>query len=167
MIALGSCMMHMIIVLFLLVLSVDVLAKDKIKTPDFNQKSISGQKIQLKKLQGKVVVVNFWAAWCSPCVRQLPYINELYLNYRNQGLVVLGVSVDEENSAINQQLQKLNLDYPILHDQKAKISKAFENLTMPSTVLIDKQGDIVQVYPSFLAGGKDDLCMQIENLLAQ
>jgi len=157
-------MKYLLVFLFCIALSVSSHAKPK--APKFNLKSVSGETVHLKNYKGKVVLINFWATWCSPCRRQMPFLNKLSQKYKAQGLVVLGLAVDDKRKKVDRFLGKNNIDFPVLLDKKGKVSGAFQNLTMPSSVLIDKNGEVVAIFPILYSQGKNELRTKIESQLA-
>ena len=111
--------------------------------PAFNLPVLGGGNISLESLKGKVVVVNFWATWCTPCLREMPVLNELHAAYKDQGVVVLGLSLDEEGLPITKPMvERLKIDYPILESDKATYQAYGNILTIPFTYIIDREGVI-------------------------
>mgnify|MGYP001396877237 FL=1 len=97
----------------------------------------------LEQYRGKVVVVNFWATWCPPCVEELPSLESAWQRYRQQGLVVLAVS-DEETDVITSFLERLPTDitFPLLIDRDMKSGNRWKIRGLPTTVIIDRSGDV-------------------------
>ena len=115
--------------------------------PPFIIETLDGRDISLKDFADKVVLLDFWATWCKPCLKAMPKIQELYDSYSDKGFVVLGISIDEDEDRIkkiNRITNKLNISYPIFWD--AKITPAWHMLkvkAIPAMFLIDKKGQIV------------------------
>jgi len=112
--------------------------------------SISGQPVDPASLQGKVVVVNFWATWCVPCIQEIPSFNKLHKDLGAKGLVVLGVSMDEDGPArVPSFLKKHPMDYTVALGSEA-ISKQY-NLgeLLPVTLIFDRSGKQVQRFEGF------------------
>ncbi len=97
----------------------------------------------LEQYRGKVVVVNFWATWCPPCVEELPSLESAWQRYRQQGLVVLAVS-DEETDVVTSFLERLPTDitFPLLIDRDMKSGNRWKIRGLPTTVIIDRSGDV-------------------------
>tara|TARA_B100000029_G_scaffold431483_1_gene443116 strand:- start:2082 stop:2555 length:474 start_codon:yes stop_codon:yes gene_type:complete len=97
----------------------------------------------LEQYRGKVVVVNFWATWCPPCVEELPSLESAWQRYRQQGLVVLAVS-DEETDVVTSFLERLPIDitFPLLIDRDMKSGNRWKIRGLPTTVIIDRSGDV-------------------------
>ncbi|MBM3265717.1 MAG: TlpA family protein disulfide reductase [candidate division Zixibacteria bacterium] len=114
--------------------------KEGSKAPDFSLPTLNGGTVKLSDLKGKVVVVNFWATWCPPCLQEMPVLNELSVAYKDKA-VVLGLSLDEEGLPITEAfVKKLGVTYPIVESDK-KTYQAYGNvLTIPHTFVIDKNG---------------------------
>ena len=115
--------------------------------PDFALKDLSGNTVRLSDYRGKAVVLNFWATWCPPCKAEMPWFVELQKRYGPQGLVIVGVSLDDDATPeqIAKFAQKLNVNYPILLG-KDDIAKLYGGVdALPTTFYIDRNGTLVEV----------------------
>lgn len=117
-----------------------LMLKEGVKAPDFALPVLSGGTVKLSQLKGKVVVVNFWATWCPPCLQEMPTLNELSGAY-GDNVVVLGLSLDEEGLPVTESfVKKLGITYQIAESDK-KTYQAYGNvLTIPHTFVIDRKG---------------------------
>jgi peroxiredoxin len=115
----------------------------KMKAPNFSLKTADGTTFELKKLKGKVVVVNFWATWCGPCRAEIPAFKEVYAQYRDKGVEFLGVSLDEGGwNDVKPFAARYAINYPILLGN-GTISRAYGNIeAIPTTFVVDKEGNI-------------------------
>ena len=122
-----------------------LMLKEGTAAPDFNLPVLGGGTSSLSAMKGKVVVVNFWATWCPPCINEMPVLNDLYAAYRDQGVEVLGLSLDEEGLPITKPfVEKLGVTYPILEADR-KTYQAYGNvLTIPHTFVIDREGTVAK-----------------------
>ena len=104
---------------------------------------IRGVEHSLEQYRGKVVVVNFWATWCPPCVEELPSLENAWQRYRQQGLVVLAVS-GEESDVVTSFLERLPSDitFPVLIDGDMKSGNRWQIRGLPTTVVVDRSGDV-------------------------
>ena len=104
---------------------------------------IRGVEHSLEQYRGKVVVVNFWATWCPPCVEELPSLENAWQRYRQQGLVVLAVS-GEESDVVTSFLERLPSDitFPVLIDGGMKSGNRWQIRGLPTTVVVDRSGDV-------------------------
>jgi len=104
---------------------------------------IRGVEHSLEQYRGKVVVVNFWATWCPPCVEELPSLESAWQRYRQQGLVVLAVS-GEERDVVTSFLERLPSDitFPVLIDGDMKSGNRWQIRGLPTTVVVDRSGDV-------------------------
>ena len=120
-----------------------LMLKEGSAAPDFTLPALGGGEVSLSALKGKVVVVNFWATWCPPCINEMPVLNDLYVAYRDQGVEVLGLSLDEEGLPITKPfVEKLEVTYPIVEADR-KTYQAYGNvLTIPHTFVIDREGTV-------------------------
>jgi thiol-disulfide isomerase/thioredoxin len=116
--------------------------------PELKAKTLDGKMFDLEKQRGKVVVLNFWATWCGPCVKEIPDFIELQKKYKKKGLVFVGVSVDKTESPVKQFVKKQKVNYPMLMTSE-KIWERFQKLVpenqrnaVPVTFLVDRKGKI-------------------------
>jgi peroxiredoxin len=133
--------------------------------PDFTLHTMDGPNLRLKEQRGHVVMVNFWATWCGPCRQEMPQLNRLYEKYRASGFVLLGVNVDDDTRNAAQLAAKLGLKFPVLLDTDKTVSRQYDLATMPSTVIIDRDGKVRYVHRGYLAGYEDSYEQQIRELL--
>jgi thiol-disulfide isomerase/thioredoxin len=115
----------------------------------------SGQTVELKKLQGKAVVVNFWATWCGPCRAEIPGMAEIYGKYKNKGVEIVGVSLDDRGwSVVNPFVQKLGIPYPVVLGND-EVVQAYGGIdAIPTTFFVDKKGTVVKKHVGYMS--KDD-----------
>ena len=115
----------------------------KTKAPNFSLKNAAGQVYELKKLKGKIVVVNFWATWCGPCRAEIPAFKDVYDQYKTRGVEILGVSLDEGGWAdVKPFAAKYAINYPIVLGND-KVARAYGNIqAIPTTFIIDRDGNI-------------------------
>jgi len=109
---------------------------------DFTLTDLQGKSWSLKALRGKVVMVNFWATWCQPCRREMPDLEALYKRFKDQGLVILGIS-DEESAKVKELLAEQKVSYPILLDPGRKVNEAFRIEGIPKNFVYDREGKLV------------------------
>src|SRR5712691_4389108 len=91
--------------------------------PDFASKSDSGRNVRLSELRGQVVLINFWASWCSPCRQELPLLNKIYVQYRAAGFMLLAVNVDDNRKDAEAMLKRLDLRFSTLFDGDKNVVK--------------------------------------------
>jgi peroxiredoxin len=111
---------------------------------NFTVKDINGKDVRLSQYKGKVVLLNFWATWCKPCRVEIPALTALYRDYKDDGFVVLGVSVDSEVAAIKPFARVMKINYPVLigagHEDLSAAFGPF--LGFPTSVLVKRDGAI-------------------------
>jgi thiol-disulfide isomerase/thioredoxin len=117
------------------------------------------------QLAGQVVVVDFWASWCPPCRKLMPFLNELYGEHRSGGLRVVAVNIDTEIEQAQAHLRRVPVEYPIVFDPDGACPTAFALPAMPSTYVIDRDGIVRYVHAGFRAGDRQRLRAAIEKLL--
>jgi peroxiredoxin len=137
------------------------------KAPDFTLKRSTGGNVKLSELRGRVVLVNFWATWCTPCKEELPFFNALYRRYQNLGLEVLGVNIDKVSSQASQMSAALGLSFPVLLDPAGKTSDLYQIRTMPTTFVVAKDGTLRHVHWGFGPGERDRYESEIRALLKE
>lgn len=115
--------------------------------PDFALAALDGSQIRLADLKGQVVLVNIWATWCPPCVREIPRLERTYQQYRDQGFVLLGVNTtyQDDRAKVVTFARDQGISYPVLFDMDGKVGRAYASSLMPSSFLIDRDGKIALV----------------------
>lgn len=115
--------------------------------PDFTLQSIDGSSYTLSELKGNAVLINLWATWCPPCRAEMPAIEKMYREYKNQGFIVLAINMTyQDNYAdISPFALEYNLTFPILLDEKARAGSAYQLQSLPSSYFIDRSGIISEV----------------------
>ena len=135
--------------------------------PDFTLRGADGRNVRLDELRGQVVLVNFWATWCGPCREEMPRLDTLYQKYRKSGFVLLGVNIDDDPHTALATAAKLGVSFPVLLDTDKKVSKLYDLNTMPSTVVIDRDGKMRFLHRGYRAGTEGDYEQQIRGLLKE
>jgi len=136
------------------------------KSTDFSLEQMGGGKITLSEQKGKVVLVDFWATWCGPCKSAIPYIINIYNTYKDQGLIVLGISLDQERSALDKFIKDQPIPYPILYGD-AQVARAYDVQGIPTMVIFDKKGKIAFREVGFSEKNIDSLKTKVSQLLQQ
>ena len=116
------------------------------KAHDFTLKDLTGKSVPLSAFKGKVVLLNFWATWCPPCRAEMPSLNKLYHALKPRGLEVVAVSTDRSISDIKDFQEKHKVDFPMLFDGDRSAAKLYRVFSMPTTLLIDRNGMIVEKF---------------------
>jgi peroxiredoxin len=135
--------------------------------PDFALRARDGGQVTLAELEGQVVMLNFWATWCGPCRQEMPHLEALYKRYSDLGFTLLGVNVEEDSSGADKFLAETPVTFPILFDPKSEVSKMYEVIAMPSTVLIDRTGNMRFIHHGYQPGYENEYQTQIRALLRE
>lgn len=114
--------------------------------PDFSVTTDSGKKISLDNFGGKVLVLNFWATWCPPCINELPSLNQMAATLKDSGVVVLGVSVDKDKASYDRFLKKVRLNFETSRDPNADISVNYGTFKYPETYVISRDGKVLEKF---------------------
>ena len=117
--------------------------------PDFTLKSLSGENIRLAEHRGKVVIITFWASWCSPCRIELPHFQKLQQNYGKDKVSVLAVSADSRLKDVTKFSDELTLTIPMLFDPGLDINQLYRVRAMPTTFVVDSSGIIRHIHMGF------------------
>lgn len=138
--------------------------------PTYSAATLDGDTVALADLEGRVVLLNVWATWCPPCVREMPALQRLYERYRERGLEVVAVSVDalpgRGSADIAGFARDLGLTFPILHDPSGTIERTFNVPALPVTIVITRDGHIHERVLGERAWDEPPYAAQIEKLLA-
>ncbi len=105
---------------------------------------LDGRPQELAGLRGQVVVLNFWATWCPPCVAEMPSLERLHQKFKDRGVVVLGISVDHDRPTYDAFLQAHNITFPNYLDPERRISTLYGTFMYPETYITDRQGRLVR-----------------------
>jgi peroxiredoxin len=117
--------------------------EDRKVAPDFSLDDASGVPVRLSEFRGRVVLLNFWATWCVPCRTEIPWFVELHETYKDRGLAVLGVSLDDDGwKAVRPYIDKMKVDYPVMVASRDIASQYGGLASLPMTLIIDKAGRI-------------------------
>ena len=125
-----------------LLLSVPVLHAGA-PAPVLKANDLRGKAFALDSLKGKVVLLDFWASWCGPCRKSFPFIDSLQSRYGAMGFQAVGVSLDEDLSAVNAFLERTPVKFTVLSDTTGKSAETYGVVAMPTSFLIDQEGNIV------------------------
>jgi thiol-disulfide isomerase/thioredoxin len=139
----------------------EVLSKMKDKM-ELTGVAVDGRTVDLSQLRGKVVLIDFWASWCPGCVGETPYLLAVYKKYHDQGLEIIGISLDTDKAALQKYVQDNGMEWPQLFDGAGwsnSFAQLFDIHTIPAMWLVDRQGKLATRYMS------DDLDSQVEGLL--
>ncbi|MFV1972569.1 MAG: TlpA family protein disulfide reductase [Thiohalobacterales bacterium] len=135
--------------------------------PDFALKSHSGNNIRLSELRGEVVLINFWASWCGPCRQEMPLLDELHNKYKALGFTVLGVNVEQDTYQARKLLKDMPVSFPVLFDESSVVSKQYNVIAMPSTVLVDRNGNMRYLHKGYKPGLEEVYLEQVRELIRE
>ncbi len=118
-----------------------------VEAPDFDLPVLSsGSRVSLADQRGKVVLVNFWATWCKPCEDEMPSMERLYQQLHASGFEMLAISVDESKSDVEDFAARMGISFPILLDPDQNISRRYQTMGFPESLLVDRDGVVVERY---------------------
>ena len=153
-----------VVVLMALFTAGPVAAQEKAPAPNFSLKNASGQTVELAKLHGKVVVVNFWATWCGPCRAEIPGMLDVYEKYKGKGLEIVGISVDRDGwPVINPFVKKLNIKYPVVLGN-GEVTDAYGGIdAIPTSFFVDREGRVLLRHVGYMS--KEDFEKAVRSVL--
>lgn len=135
--------------------------------PDFTLKSLSGPNLKLSEMTGNVVLINFWASWCGPCREEMPLLNALHKKYEPLGFTVLGVNVEEDVNAARGFLKNFPVDFPVLLDNTNRVSKLYEVIAMPTSVVVDRDGNMRYLHQGYKSGDEAKYQQMVKKLVRE
>jgi peroxiredoxin len=135
--------------------------------PDFALRSLDGKNRRLSEFRGQVVLINFWARWASDSRQQMPALDRINTTYNRAGLVVLGVSVDEDWRRAREFADAMKVGYPILFDTTPDVGRNYMLRKMPMTILVDRSGVVRYSSDGFKSGDELAYLDEIRELLRE
>ena len=152
----------------LLLTSINSLAANtKGPAPDFTLASKDGGNVRLQEQLGNVVLINFWASWCGPCREELPYLEELQQEYADLGFTILAVNVDEDPAKADILLNDIPVSFPVLFDVNDDVSKLYKVKAMPTTVIVDRDGNQRLLHHGYKSGDEVKYKQAVKALLRE
>ena len=134
---------------------------------DFTLKARSGKNIKLSELRGQVVMINFWASWCGPCRQEMPLLDDLYKQYKDYGFTLLGINVDENHDAAEKLLSQVPVTFTILFDPTSSVTELYNVDAMPSTILVDRDGNMRYLHRGYKPGYEKIYDEQVKALVLE
>lgn len=135
--------------------------------PGFELPARSGGTLSLEELKGQVVMINFWASWCGPCRQEMPLLEQMHKKYEAMGFKLLGINVEAETKDAERWLVQTPVSFPILFDRENKVSQMYLVNAMPSSIFIDRKGNVRAVHRGYKAGDESEYLNQIRALLRE
>jgi len=135
--------------------------------PEFQLRARDGAEISLTDLKGQVVMINFWATWCGPCRQEMPHLEALYQRYGSLGFTLLGVNVEDDPRGAEAWLKETPVSFPILFDSDNRVTKLYDVVAMPSTVLVDRSGNVRYLHHGYKPGYENEYQNQIRELIRE
>jgi peroxiredoxin len=142
----------------------DTSAKEGAQAPEFSITTDQGQRLTPTSFGGKVLVLNFWATWCAPCVQEIPSLNEFQKRFAKSGVVVLAVSIDKNPQKYRAFLDRIHVSFDTARDPSQEISSAYGTFMFPESYII-KDGLVVRKFGNAADWTRDDITQYVESLL--
>ncbi len=139
------------------------------KATDFTLRDIDNASVTLSELEGSVVMLSFWATWCGPCKEEMPHLQKLYTERKDEGFVLLSISTDDARSAsrVKPYIKKMGYDFTVLLDKESKVIGTYNPpKTLPYTVVIDRDGNIAHRASGYKMGDEEKLAELVLGLLS-
>ena len=135
--------------------------------PQFTLNARGGKAVNLAQYKGQVVMINFWATWCGPCRQEMPLLETIYKKYNKMGFTLLGVNVEPDSKPAEDWLKATPVSFPILFDTKSEVSKMYEVSGMPSTVIVDRKGNVRVIHHGYKPGDENEYQDNIRKLVRE
>jgi peroxiredoxin len=135
--------------------------------PAFTLAARDGGKVSLADLKGQVVMINFWATWCGPCRQEMPLLAQLHDKYEPLGFTMLGVNVEPDSAAAVAWLKGVPVTFPILFDTDSAVAGRFGVEGMPSSVLVDRNGQVRYIHRGYKPGDEAKYADMIRSLVKE
>ena len=139
----------------LMPVGMQVQAKEGALAPDFLLETLEGNDLRLSDFRGQPVVVNFWATWCTSCREEIPQLVVAYDRFRDDGLEIIAVDLQESDSIVRSYAQDFGMEFPIVMDRDGRVADRYRLLGVPTTFFIDREGLVRSVFTGpFLEEGQ-------------
>ena len=135
------------------------------RAPDFSIRADNGKSVTAREYGGKLLLLNFWATWCPPCIEEIPGLNEMARQLGPKGLVILGVSVDKDEAAYKQFLARTPLASLTARDPEQNINLSYGTVQYPESYLIDRNGKVIEKYISVQPWSSPQMIQHVQSLL--
>jgi peroxiredoxin len=135
--------------------------------PSFTLNDLTGQQIALSKYKGQVVMLNFWATWCGPCQQEMPLLDQMSKKYKPAGFTLIGVNVDKEAPPVKALLDRKPVSFQVLLDPTNSVSKTYHVDEMPSSVIVDRKGQIRFIHRGYKPGDENEYQDRIRQLIRE
>ena len=135
------------------------------KAPDAGMSEVNGGAINLESFKGKVILLNFWATWCPPCIKEMPFLEATYEKYKAEGLVIVGVNYNENKETVLPFILGKGVTFPVVLDKDLRMTRIYQVLSLPATFIIDRKGIIRDKYRGEIT--KEIFSEKIEPLLSE
>lgn len=142
-------------------------AQKGLPAPNFTLSDINGRDVSLSDFRGKVVLLEFWATWCPPCIESVPELIMLQDRYKEKGFTIVAISLDkgvDKNSIVEAFSDKFKINYPILIADE-NIIDSYQIISIPTSVILDRDGVVIHIYPSYGMDFEEHLSKEIEKVL--
>jgi thiol-disulfide isomerase/thioredoxin len=137
----------------------------RVLAPDFQLEDLEGKMVSLKSFRGKIVLLNFWATWCKPCVDEMPDIERVHRRYKDDNLVVLAINFGENKEKVQGFVSRQKLSFTVLLDKTKEVSHRYRTFALPTTYLVDREGYLMAGTVGGLNWKSPDLPKLMEALL--
>lgn len=161
-------MRHIILKLLVLLMTVNLFATEAPNNPlpNFNLENNQGAITNSTELSGQVVLLNFWASWCKPCLEEMPLLNKLHNQYHEASFTVLGVNIEDTTDSdtfgqVNTFINKKNITFPVLYDPRKTLVNSIErdimnkNMGLPTSLFIDRNGNVRYLHEGYMPGDEN------------
>ena len=134
--------------------------------PDFTLATVAGDSLSLASLKGQVVLVDFWATWCGPCIAEMPVLQQLYEDFDGRGVEIVAVSTDITTAKVPAFVDRHGLTFPILLSGLS-VQALYRVTALPTLFVVDQRGTIRHVHVGYTPGTETQLIEEVEALLAE
>ena len=136
-----------------------------VAAPDFTTEDAAGNRVSSRSFRGRVVLLNFWATWCPPCRLEMPSMERLYGEFREQGLEIIAVNFMEPRELVQDFARERKLTYPMLLDPRSEVAEMYGVMRLPETVVIGRGGEVIAKATGYKDWYKEDVRELVSALL--